>query len=227
MKLIFSMVTLLSISLSVKADPLPPASTLWSNILNIHIQRGRTYTLYNPHRVLRPYKGNLLRVVMPDYCRPTTVNQMVVWGVTLNGQRVQLLTQLRNTEVNFGTASWIFTVNGNSPATIHEIGLDVVSARGCTLAFEQANEFPFPPPQPVPPQPTPQPVPPLAGCEENYACPMHIDSTRYCEAISFVGAPSFTENSNGTDNSCTITRRLKKQLCTQGLSPLNYNIICH
>ncbi len=209
------LMTFATFSLAIVAK----ANLSWNNIVNITVGYGRTYNLNNPSQVIRPYKGNLFRLSIPQTCGTTLVNAVMIWGRTLQGQRVSMPAYLTGQFAQNGMNSWVYSINNNNPATIREIGLDIqtTAINGCALSFEQANEFGNPNPNP---NPNPQ------ACDLNYACPQYADNTRYCQALPFTSGGSFVEYAMQGDNSCTITQKLKAKICQQGMLPTQFNIQC-
>jgi len=193
---------------------LPAPTPEYNDIVRINVGYGTTNTMFNPNEVLRPYRGDLLRVSVPAYCGATTISQVAAWGKTLNGgQRIQLPLQLVSANPGVGVHSWTYRVNNGQPATVREIGLNVTTfAASCEITFEQANSNSF--------------NGGVNECDPNVACPLYADNTRYCQARS--NFATFTEDSVGNGgNSCFITQALKMQICRAGYLPSQFQINCY
>ncbi len=213
MKHFFAAIALVLSSVSMATSPMYPGPN-YQNIVNISVGFGTSNSLYNTNEVLRPYRGDLLKVSVPASCGFVQIGALQVWGRTLEtNQRLQLPLALIGTEPSFVGTSWTYQVNGGRAATVRDIGMLITtnSPYGCQVSFEQANS--------------------KGGndeCNANYACPMHVDNTRYCEARSFGNLPSFVEDAHiGSDNSCVVSQRLKGQICRAGYKPSQFQISCN
>lgn len=193
-----------------------PGGNGYRNIVNITVGFGTTDTRFNTNEVLRPYRGNLLKVSVPASCGFVQIAQLDVWGRSVEtNQRMQIPLLAVGTQPTPWGTSWTYQVNGGRGATVREIGMLITtnSPAGCQVSFEQAN----------------------AGggidneCNENTVCPMHVDNTRYCQANAYNGnLPNFVEDARiGSDNSCVVAARLKKQICGAGYKPSQFQISCN
>ncbi len=191
-----------------------PNTPNYSDIVRVTVGYGATNTMFNPNEVLRPYRGDLLRVTVPSHCGISMV-QVAAWGRTLNGgQRIQLPLAHIGTRPDVNATRFIYQVNGGQAATVREVGLALTSfANSCEITFEQANRNDF-----------------NGGNNEcnslkMIACAAYVDNTRYCEARSSFA--SYVEDANvGSDNSCYVTQRLKQQICRNGQLPSQFQISC-
>ena len=226
----------------------------WQDILDVHAYYGHSCSMNAPLMVLRPYRGDWLRISIPTYCQPTQIRQMAFWGVLGTGQTARLGAVLVSTASDYSRLSWTYQVNGGLPASIRLIGLDVMTAdlNGCPITFEQAlSQNPLPPaipitpgPDPAPPQPpttpvvSPNPVPPqppATPVTPPGSVPSQPPTTPVTPAPNPVPPPTtpvtpgpgFTEWRRGDENSCMITARLTQQLCSHGFSPTQFKVECH
>ena len=209
------MLTVVTALVSANAFATSPIYDPYQNIVNVTIPYGTSNTLQRTLLVPRPVRGSLLRVSIPTSCGATTISQLALVGRSLQGQRLPLQAVGYKTEAIYGQNRFYYEVNGGRPATVYEVGLLATTYNnyGCTIAFEQVPD---------------QGQVPQNECNENVACPMHIDNTYACEATSiYGGAAQYRAYNQGNGNSCTVTQDLKRQICSQGQLPSQYIIRCY
>lgn len=212
MKRFFAFTALALSGFAMANSPVAPG-TGYQNIVNVSVGFGTTDTTFNPSQVLRPYRGDLLKVSVPASCGFVQVANLTVWGRTLEtNQRLPLSIVQIGTEPTFMGTSWTYQVNSGRAATIREVGMLITTnSPSCQVSFEQANS--------------------QGGndeCNTFQACPMHVDNTHYCKAASFGNLPSFVEDARiGADNSCVVSMRLKAQICRAGYKPSQFQISCN
>lgn len=198
----------------------------WKGIVNISVNQGTSTFAYSPVSVLRPAKGDLLRVTIPIQCAPTHIQNITLYTREVETRTLLIVSHsdmpVFQDQNEAGDTRFYFEVNQGKPVELSDIGmnLNVPCVDGCRIRFETAlsNEVQNPTPQPH------------EGCPPKVDCSFEIDKTRFCHARSKAkdpNVPSFIEYSRvGSDNQCFVTSRLQKQICKTSLSPEDFEIRC-